>query len=157
MLEIAAILHAKGCDVVTIDPDALVLLAVHELASWDIGMLVVTKNSRDVLGLISERELTRGLLRHGCQLPSLRVRDVMARTVATCRPAESVTACLATMTRSRQRYLPVVGEHGLCGVISAGDLARYRPGDRVETTDDDPSRTKRRGDEPEAAVSGSVR
>lgn len=125
-MDVAAILDAKGWDVATIEPDALVLLALHEMTSRDIGALVVTQDSEHVLGVISERDVTRALVRHGCHLLDLRVRDVMSRPVPVCRPDESTNSCMATMTRSRHRHLPVVSDGMLQGLVSIGDLVKNR-------------------------------
>lgn len=125
-MDIASVLDAKGWDVATIDPDALVLLAIHQMSSRNIGALVATKDGETVLGVISERDVTRALVRHGSDLLSLRVRDVMSRAVPVCRPDESANSCMATMTRSRHRHLPVVVDGTLSGLVSIGDLVKHR-------------------------------
>jgi CBS domain-containing protein len=87
---------------------------------------VVTNDGKYVLGVISDRDITRGLVRHGNQLLSLRVQSVMTRAVPDCRPDESATSCMMTMTRSRERHLPVTNDGILCGVVSIGDLVKNR-------------------------------
>jgi CBS domain-containing protein len=125
-MDVAAILDAKGREVVTVDPDALVLFAVHEMTTRNIGALVVTKDGEHVLGVISERDVTRALVRHGSQLLSVRVQDVMSRPVPVCRPDESINACMAIMTRTRHRHVPVVADGVLCGLVSIGDVVKNR-------------------------------
>lgn len=125
-MEIAAILDAKGWDVLTIEPDALVLLALQDMTAWDVGALVVSDTGDRVVGVISERDVTRALLRHGCHVLSLPVRDVMARAVPTCGPGDSTSSCLAAMIGSRHRYVPVVADGALCGIVSLADLAEHR-------------------------------
>ncbi len=125
-MDVAAILDAKGRDVVTVEPDTLVLLALHEMSTRNIGALVVTKDGQHVLGVISERDVTRALVRHGSQLLSLRVQEVMSRPVPVCQPDDSINACMATMTRSRHRHLPVVADGVLCGLVSIGDVVKNR-------------------------------
>ncbi len=125
-MDVAAILDAKGRDVVTVEPDTLVLLALHEMSTRNIGALVVTKDGQHVLGVISERDVTRALVRHGSQLLSLRVQEVMSRPVPVCQPDDSINACMAAMTRSRHRHLPVVADGVLCGLVSIGDVVKNR-------------------------------
>ena len=125
-MNIASILDAKGWDVVTIEPDALVLIALHEMTTRRIGALVVTNDGEQVRGIISERDITRALTQHGSGLLSLRVREVMSRHVPVCRPNETTAECMLTMTRTRQRHLPVVVDGMLCGLVSIGDLVKNR-------------------------------
>jgi CBS domain-containing protein len=125
-MEVARILDAKGWDVVSVEPGAMVAVALHEMITRGIGALVVTEDGKRVLGLISERDITRGLARHGGQLITTRVRDVMSRSVAVCRPDDSTTECMAIMTRTRQRHLPVVADRRVCGLVSIGDLVKNR-------------------------------
>lgn len=125
-MDVGAVLDGKGWDVITIDPDASVLLALHEMTSRNIGALVVTGDGSHVVGVVSERDMTRGLLRHGRDLLSLRVREVMSRHVPVCQPGESTNSCMATMTRSRHRHLPVTVDGELRGLVSIGDLVKHR-------------------------------
>ncbi len=126
MKKVAGILDAKGWDVATIEPETLVLLALHEMNRNNIGALVVTKDGERVTGMISDRDIARGLIRHGAHLMSLPVKSVMIRQVRYCRPDDDVNECMATMTENRQRHLPVLRGGRLCGVISIGDLIKNR-------------------------------
>ncbi|MGH9039812.1 MAG: CBS domain-containing protein [Acidimicrobiia bacterium] len=125
-MNISEILDAKGWDVATIEPDALVLRALHDMSARNFGALVVTNDGEHVLGVISDRDITLGLVRHGCDLLSLPVGDVMSTAVPVCRPDESTTSCMLTMTASRQRHLPVTVNGVLCGLVSIGDIVKHR-------------------------------
>lgn len=120
------ILADKGYDVATVAPDILVSRAVYRLVAGNIGALVVSVDGERVLGLISERDLVRGLEAHGERLLDLRVGDVMSRKVPTCQPQDQVGHVMAEMTRSRSRHLPVVQDGRLCGIVSIGDLVKHR-------------------------------
>lgn len=121
-------LDVKGWDVVTIDAAAPVLLALQEMESWNVGALVVTTRTshRGGVGVLSERDVARALLRHGCHVLSLPVRDVMSRDTPSCQPSDRTTSCLATMIRGRHPYLPVVANGALCGLVTLADLAEQR-------------------------------
>jgi CBS domain-containing protein len=125
-MKVSAILDAKGWEVVTIEPDTLVLLALHEMNMRNVGALVVTEDGKHVRGMISDRDIARALTRHGNQLLSMQVRKVMSRQVPVCRPDDDTNACMLTMTESRKRHLPVVDGGRLCGLISIGDLVKNR-------------------------------
>ncbi len=80
-MKVVSILKSKGRNVQTVGSEVSLVLAVHQLSSRGIGALVVSDDLRRVDGLLSEREVVRGLAKHGTGLLDLRVRDVMARDV----------------------------------------------------------------------------
>ena len=125
-MKVESILTGKGHDVQSVVSDLSLVLAIHQLSSKGIGALVVSDDGREVLGLLSEREVVRGLAKHGAHVLDLRVRDVMAKSVPVCSPDDSIQHVMEEMTRSRYRHLPVVGPSGLCGLISIGDVVKHR-------------------------------
>lgn len=125
-MKVASILKVKGVHVETIRPETTVNTAVWELKTKRIGALVVSEDGVTVQGLISERDIIAGLAEHGPKLPGLQVSRVMTTPAATCAPADSVTALMARMTRHRVRHFPVVDGGRLCGLVSIGDVVKYR-------------------------------
>lgn len=125
-MNVESILKVKGHAVETIRPDAPFELAVHLLATKGIGALVVTADGRRVEGVLSERDVVRGLVRYGNRLPDVRVSAVMSRTPPTCSPDTSIRDAMAEMTRTRHRHLPVVRDGVLCGLLSIGDVVKSR-------------------------------
>lgn len=125
-MKVESILASKGRDVQTIASEAAIVLALHQLSAMGIGALVVSDDGRRVDGLVGEREVVRGLAKHGADLLDRRVRDVMARSVTICSPQDTIRHAMAEMTRSRNRHLPVVDGGVLCGLISIGDVVKYR-------------------------------
>lgn len=130
-MTIAAILGSKGSEVVSIEGDRTVAEAVALLASRRIGAVPVMAGGQ-VAGIFSERDVIYGLERDGESALRRTVRDVMTAPAITVDPSESVLGALALMTRRRIRHLPVV-ERGACiGLVSIGDLVKYRI-DRIES------------------------
>jgi CBS domain-containing protein len=125
-MSVAMILKAKGTHVETTRPDTTLYTAVWELKVKGIGALVVTEDGETVLGLISERDIVRGLAEHGTKLLSSSVSQLMTSPAVTCSPEESITAVMARMTRHRARHLPVVEGSRLCGIVSIGDVVKHR-------------------------------
>lgn len=125
-MKVEGILKIKGAEVQTIESDASLVMAVHRLSMMGIGALVVSDDGGGVDGILAEREVVRGLARHGAHLLDLRVRDAMARSVPVCSPHDSIRDVMAEMTRSRNRHLPVVDGGVLCGLISLGDIVKHR-------------------------------
>jgi CBS domain-containing protein len=125
-MKVASILKAKGESVETILPDTPLSSAVWALRLKGIGALVVSQDGTTVLGVISERDVVRGLAEHGAGLLGMRVAEVMSHSVITCAPEDTITRVMAQMTRHRVRHLPVVEGGRLRGIVSIGDVVKYR-------------------------------
>ena len=125
-MSVTAILKAKGTHVETVKPDTTLYKVVWDLKARGIGALVVSEDGTSVLGLVSERDIVRGLTEHGARLLALPVSELMCSPAVTCTPGESITAVMARMTRHRVRHLPVVDGGRLCGIVSIGDIVKHR-------------------------------
>ena len=126
-MTVAAILRAKGTHVETTTPETTLFTATWNLKIKGIGALVVVGgDGNHILGIISERDIIRALIEQGEQLLALPVSKVMTSPVLTCVREDRVTAVMARMTRHRVRHLPVVEGGKLAGLISIGDVVKYR-------------------------------
>jgi CBS domain-containing protein len=125
-MNVEAILRDKGRAVATIRPDQTINPALAALRDRNIGALVVSEDGERVDGIISERDIVRGLADHGGAFLALSVAEAMTRRVATCDPADSVADLMAEMTNRRIRHLPVVQNGRLVGIVSIGDLVKNR-------------------------------
>lgn len=125
-MNVESILKVKGSEVETVAPDALTVFAVHKLTTAGIGALVVSADGVRLEGVISERDVVRGLSRRGARLLDLPVADVMTRRVPVCSPDDTLAHVMAEMTRTRHRHLPVIREGRLCGLVSIGDIVKHR-------------------------------
>src|SRR5260370_20077027 len=126
-MTVAAILRAKGTHVETTTPETTLFAATWNLKIKGIGALVVVSGDRNhILGIISERDIIRALIEHRDQLLALPVSKAMTSPVLTFAREDRVTAVMARMTRHRVRHLPVVEGGKLAGIISIGDVVKYR-------------------------------
>jgi CBS domain-containing protein len=125
-MRVSSILKSKGTHVETTRPDTTVFSVVWALKTKGIGALVVSEDGATPLGVISERDIVRGLTEHGPQLLGLPVSRVMTSPVITCGPDDTVTALMARMTRHRVRHLPVLESGRLRGIVSIGDVVKHR-------------------------------
>ena len=125
-MRVETILRGKGHAVETIRPDAKVQMAVHRMRMQNVGALVVCRDGERVEGVLSERDLVRGLARHGADLLEMSVVAIMSRNVPTCGPEDSLAFVMDQMTRTRQRHLPVLEAGTLCGIVSIGDVVKHR-------------------------------
>jgi CBS domain-containing protein len=126
-VQISQLLRRKGNEVATIDGGESVRTALRLLAERGVGALVVSADGRRVEGIVSERDVARGLHERGVELLTEPVSGVMTAEVHTCPPEASVTDLARTMTDHRFRHVPVVDEDGLLlGIVSIGDVVKAR-------------------------------
>jgi CBS domain-containing protein len=123
---IAQILAGKGSDVIATRPEAAIAEVARVLKQKRIGALVVTDADGQLCGIISERDLARGLADHGAGLLEMKVAELMTAEVVTCTPDDGLEKLMQTMTERRFRHLPVVREGELIGIISIGDVVKHR-------------------------------
>ena len=134
-MTVKAILSRKGGDVVTIAPTANLTAAVQLLAARRIGAIIVTGPDNRVAGILSERDIVRTLSERGPAALDENVGTVMTRKVTTCTEADTIASIMERMTEGKFRHLPVVDQGRLVGVISIGDVVKYRIEEVVHDAD----------------------
>ena len=129
-MTIAAVLGSKGHEVETITGDATLADAVRTLTAKRIGALPVV-DSGAIVGIISERDVIYCLSDHGAEALSWTVSQVMSAPAITADKEVGVLSALALMTKRRIRHLPIVEGGTIRGIVSIGDLVKYRM-ERIE-------------------------
>ncbi len=130
-MTVAKILQDKGHDVVQVGPDDSLLSAVQLLAERRVGCVPVVEDGA-VVGVFSERDLVYRAAQLGSAAFDLKVRDAMTVPAITIDDETPVIHGLSLMTKRRIRHLPVVKAGRLVGLVSIGDLVKYRI-DRIES------------------------
>ena len=125
-MNVKAILSAKGTGIVSIEPTATLAAAVRTLAQHKIGALVVLGPDHRVIGIVSERDIVRALAEQGAEVLTKPLSQVMTRKVATCTEADTVGKIMEQMTSGKFRHVPVIELDQLVGIISIGDVVKYR-------------------------------
>jgi CBS domain-containing protein len=128
-MTVALILASKGHDVVMIQPHRTLREAAALLADKGIGAAIVSggvDGAGEVLGMISERDIVRAIGRHGAGVLMEAVSKHMTSKVVTTVPGEPVDHIMELMTNGRFRHVPVVENSRLVGVISVGDVVKFR-------------------------------
>ena len=129
-MTVATILVGKGHEVISVTAQHKVGEAVAVLAERRIGAVPVMDGDK-VVGVFSERDVIHAIHAHGAAALERSVGEVMTAPAITVDPDLPAIGALSLMTRRRVRHLPVV-EHGkMIGVVSIGDLVKYRI-DRIE-------------------------
>lgn len=124
-MRIQELLKGKGSDVVTLTSDATIGDLVQTLADHRIGAVVVTDGDA-IAGIISERDVVRALVGGADGLLEKPVEELMTSQVITCSPGDEVSSLAASMTEHRFRHLPVVRGDELVGIVSIGDIVKFR-------------------------------
>lgn len=121
-----SILKHKGRDVVSVVPTDKIVDVSKLLNRHRIGAVIVREADGPVVGILSERDIVRGVAENGPACLTLEVADLMTRQVVSCRPNDSIDDIMALMTERRVRHLPVMQDGALIGVISIGDVVKRR-------------------------------
>ena len=124
MKTVAEILKAKGDSTVySIAPSATVFEAVKLMAEKNVGALLVMEGEQ-IVGVVTERDYARKVVLMARSSKDTPLRDVMTSAVIYVQPSQTSEECMALMTESRVRHLPVIDSGKLVGLISIGDIVK---------------------------------
>jgi CBS domain-containing protein len=122
-MQVKEILKVKGNRLVSIEPGGSAVEAVKQMATQNLGSLVVLEQNR-MVGLLTFHEILNAIAQNGGSLGQKRVADIMQREPVTATPEMEVNILRRTMIDSGARYLPVLQDGALLGVISFRDVAK---------------------------------
>lgn len=125
-MNVASILKGKGSDIIAAKAGDDISGIASLLAENRIGAVLVLDEGRQVLGVISERDIVRGLAESGDACLKSDVSSLMTKNVITCSPTDTVDQVMSLMTEKRIRHLPVMEGGDLVGFISIGDIVKMR-------------------------------
>ncbi len=125
-MHVSSILRQKGTDVASIGPDQTIAETAALLSDKRIGAALVLDPSGTVLGVISERDIVRGIAASGQNCLDLSVQSLMTEKVISCSPEDKLDDIMSMMTEHRIRHLPVMDGSKLAGIISIGDVVKNR-------------------------------
>jgi CBS domain-containing protein len=124
-MTVRTILDTKGHQIESVEPEAKLVAAIKILSERKIGAVLVMGNGH-IEGILSERDIVRVLGERGAAVLEEPVSAVMTRKVVSCRQADTVAAIMEMMTSGKFRHLPVVEEGKVVGLISIGDIVKWR-------------------------------
>jgi CBS domain-containing protein len=124
-MNIQAILDRKGAEVITILATGTVRNAADRMRERSVAALVV-KSGEAIAGLISETGIVHAVSRHGERALSMAVPEVMTHATITVAPEDSLKRAMSLMTHYRVRHLPVIANGKIVGIVSIGDVVKYR-------------------------------
>lgn len=131
-MHVSQILSTKGTTVHSISPAATVGELAAELNSRRVGALIVKDSTGVLVGIVSERDVVRGLAGDPSVVQA-RVESIMTKDVVSIDPDFEVADLSRLMTEKRIRHVPVIDNDGvLVGLVSIGDVVKVRM-DELET------------------------
>jgi CBS domain-containing protein len=121
MSTVAQILARKGISVITVEPSTPVIDALRTMADKNIGSVVVMDGTK-FLGIMTERDYSRKVILKGRSSDHTTVADIMSSEFPLVTPKDSVEQCMKLLSGHHLRYLPVVQNDELAGIISINDV-----------------------------------
>ena len=125
MNSLTEILEEKGSDVFEIDGGSSVFEAARRMVELNVGSLLV-RDGGDIAGIVTERDYLRSVAREGSTDGESPVREIMSTRLVVVSPETTVDECMALMTDRRIRHLPVAEEGKVVGMVSIGDLVKFK-------------------------------
>jgi CBS domain-containing protein len=132
MRKVSDILQRKGSAVTTVSPDTTVIEVLRIMSEQNIGSVVVMDNDT-FLGIMTERDYSRKVIlmdRHSSNTPA---GEIMTTDFPVVKRTDSVEACMQLMSDNHIRYLPVMENGKLAGIISINDVVTETISNQEET------------------------
>ncbi|RYX93842.1 MAG: CBS domain-containing protein [Comamonadaceae bacterium] len=122
-MKVSDILRVKGNTLYTVTGDEPLSRAIDAMAEKDIGSLVVMEHG-DLTGMLTFREVIQCLVKNGGAVGTTTVRTAMDDHPLTCTPDTELDEIRRMMLERHARYMPVMSQRMLMGVISFYDVAK---------------------------------
>ena len=123
-MQVRDVLKGKGGRIISIEPEATVSEAISRLVQNNIGSLPVTDQEGHLLGILSERDVLRGIYRQGEAFKELKIAEVMTSDPQSCNLDHDVEEVMGKMSENRIAKVPVLCDDKLCGIVSVGDVIK---------------------------------
>lgn len=123
-MKVSQLLAERSGPVFSTEPEATIREVTETLQEHKIGLLVVCGAHGEIVGVISERDIIRGLAENGAGVITATVSSLMTKDVLTCTPDDDTSAVLRRLWINNIRHMPVVRDDLLVGILSVRDLLK---------------------------------
>lgn len=120
---VSSILQVKGNDIYSVKKDTPIIDVLELMAQKGIGAVLVMDDDK-IAGIFSERDFARKVAKTRTLSLDTPVSELMTKDVFVISPDETIDECMALMSSSKIRHLPVIENEKLVGLISIGDVVR---------------------------------
>ncbi len=121
MLKVMDVLESKDNNIWSVSPQETAYKALEIMADKNIGALVVIDEGQ-IVGVFSERDYARKVILKGKSSKKTNVGELMSSPVIYIYPEKTIEECMALMTTTRHRHMPVIEYGKLIGLVSIGDV-----------------------------------
>lgn len=125
-MSVKCLLSGKGNFVPVIRSDLALSDVIDQLQIDEAGALVVTDDNSTILGIVTERDIARGLKRYGRDVVDRPLKELMTKDVISVDINEPLSTVFEVMDQHQIHYVPVTERGSLCGIINMLDLVKYR-------------------------------
>ena len=122
-MKVSDILRVKGHSLITVTPDETLATAIEIMSQKDLGSLVVMEHG-DLVGMLTFREVMQALANNGSSIANVSVRKAMDDAPMTCTSETEMDEVRRMMLNNHARYMPVIENRVLMGIISFYDVAK---------------------------------
>ncbi|SJM35073.1 CBS domain-containing protein [Mesorhizobium delmotii] len=130
---VCQILKTKSPELISVTPDQTVVEVLRLFRDNNIGFVVVSRSPGECLGTLSERDCCYAVAEYGIEAPTMRVADIMNRSVVTCSTQDLLPFVMSLMTDRRTRHVLVMDGDTSVGVVSIGDVVKHRLDELLRT------------------------
>jgi len=124
-MTVAALLNNKPARTITLPSSSTLADICNTLAKNRIGTVLIVDDGK-LCGIVSERDVVRILAASGEKALSSTAGECMTKKLVTCTRSDTVSFLMERMTTGRFRHVPVVENDKLLGIVSIGDVVKYR-------------------------------
>ena len=110
---------------IQVDSNCIVVEALRKIRDNKVGALMVLENG-ELVGIFTERVLMSRIVATRLDPEKVKVSAAMTSSIATVSLVTPIREAANLMSQNRMRYLPVLQDGKLCGVISAGDIFAWK-------------------------------
>jgi CBS domain-containing protein len=125
-MKIHDVLADKRRQVVTVWPEKQLGDIPRLFDERNIASVVVVDHAGNPLGIVTDRDVLRAMARIGITALERPVSEAMESPPPTCLPDDTVNQILRVMTERRVRHVVVMHERKMAGIVSIGDLVKFR-------------------------------
>ena len=122
-MKVSDILRVKGGTLFTVSPEEALSIGLKTMSDRDIGSLVVMDHG-ELVGMLTFREVIQAVVKNGGTVGTTTIRSVMDDHPLTCTPETEIDEVRRMMLERHARYMPVMDQRTLMGVISFYDVAK---------------------------------
>ena len=124
-IKLRDIVNAHSKTLFSVSPDASLHDAAREISAHRVGILMVVDHQGDVIGILSERDVTRAFADHGAAAIDATVADYMTTDVVMCDEREEPYTAIWLMHEYGIRHLPIAAGGRPKAIISSRDVLKY--------------------------------